>query len=111
MSRSAGAGTQRPEPDAQDRRGRRLDDVVDLIAPFRAFLQSASVAAPPDELFRLAGLLGQARRHTHLALGAMTAPEAGWHNDGRFNLLDLVTMTEIEHSAEAAAEKFAPYVD
>jgi hypothetical protein len=41
----------------------------------------------------------------------MTAPEAGWHNDGRFNLLDLVTMTEIEHAAEAAADGFAPYVD
>jgi hypothetical protein len=41
----------------------------------------------------------------------MTAPEAGWHHDGRFSLLDLVTFTEIEQSAEAAAEGFAPYVD
>ncbi|CAM5198922.1 Acyl-CoA reductase OS=Bosea thiooxidans OX=53254 GN=ARD30_15295 PE=3 SV=1 [Bosea thiooxidans] len=41
----------------------------------------------------------------------MTAPEAGWHHDGRFSLLDLVTLTEIEQSAEAAAEGFAPYVD
>ena len=45
------------------------------------------------------------------ALGRMTAPEAGWHHDGRFSLLDLVTFTEIEQSAEAAAEGFAPYVD
>ncbi|WP_449375465.1 acyl-CoA reductase [Bosea thiooxidans] len=44
-------------------------------------------------------------------LGRMTAPEAGWHHDGRFSLLDLVTLTEIEQSAEAAAEGFAPYVD
>ena len=44
-------------------------------------------------------------------LGRMTAPEAGWHRDGRFSLLDLVTLTEIEQSAEAAAEGFAPYVD
>ena len=26
----------------------------------------------------------------------MTAPEAGWHHDGRFNLLDLVEITEID---------------
>ncbi len=41
----------------------------------------------------------------------MTSPEAGWHHDGRFNLLDLVILTEIEHSAEAAADDFAAYVD
>ena len=41
----------------------------------------------------------------------MTAPEAGWHHDGRFNLADLVSMTEIERSAEAAADGFATYVD
>ena len=40
-----------------------------------------------------------------------TAPEAGWHHDGRFNLLDLITITEIEHSAEKSADEFAPYVD
>ncbi|WNJ93757.1 acyl-CoA reductase [Bosea sp. 685] len=89
----------------------KLDDVVSLIAPFRAFLQSAGIAAAPDDLFRLAGLLGQVGVTRICALGAMTAPEAGWHNDGRFNLLDLVTMTEIEHAAEAAADGFAPYVD
>ncbi|SEG78183.1 acyl-CoA reductase [Bosea lathyri] len=88
-----------------------LDDVVGLIAPYRSFLQSAGVAAEPEELFRLAGLLGQAGVTRISALGLMTSPEAGWHNDGRFNLLDLVTMTEIEHSAEAEAERFAPYAD
>ena len=41
----------------------------------------------------------------------MTSPEAGWHHDGRFNLLDLIQMVEIEQSAELAAESFAPYVD
>ena len=41
----------------------------------------------------------------------MTAPEAGWHHDGRFNLLDLVRIVEIEHGAEAAAEDFADYLD
>ena len=45
------------------------------------------------------------------AIGSMSMPEAGWHHDGRFNLLDLVRMTEIEQSAEAAAQPFAPYAD
>ncbi|KRE09853.1 acyl-CoA reductase [Bosea sp. Root381] len=88
-----------------------LDAVVPLVAPFRSFLQSAAIAASPEELFRIAALLGEAGVTRIAAFGTMTAPEAGWHNDGRFNLLDLVTITEIEHSAELAAEAFAPYVD
>ena len=43
------------------------------------------------------------------ALGAMTAPEGGWHPDGRFNLADLVRMVEIEQSAERAADRLTPY--
>lgn len=88
-----------------------LDAVLPLVAPFRAFLQSAAVAAAPEELFAIAALLGEAGVTRISAFGRMTAPEAGWHNDGRFNLLDLVTITEIEQSAELAAEGFAPYVD
>ncbi|MEP9379284.1 acyl-CoA reductase [Aquabacter sp. CN5-332] len=88
-----------------------LDAVPALVAPYRTFLQTAGIAAPPTELFRLAAQLGEVGVTRIAALGRMTAPEAGWHHDGRFSLLDLVTMTEIEHSAEAAAEGFAPYVD
>ncbi|AMJ63227.1 acyl-CoA reductase [Bosea sp. PAMC 26642] len=88
-----------------------LAEAVALVAPHRRFLQTAGVAAAPEELFHLANLLGQAGVTRIAAFGAMTSPEAGWHHDGRFNLLDLVTMTEIEQSAEAAAEGFAPYVD
>jgi hypothetical protein len=69
------------------------------------------LAAAPDELLRLATLLGQAGVTRISAIGAMTAPVAGWHHDGRFNLLDLVRMVEIEQSAETAAEDFAPYRD
>ncbi|GAA3326227.1 hypothetical protein GCM10020331_061270 [Ectobacillus funiculus] len=45
------------------------------------------------------------------ALGSMTSPEAAWHHDGRFNLLDLVNIVDIESSAEDYSEQFAPYVD
>ncbi len=89
----------------------RLDDGVARLGPLREFLQTVGIAAAPDELHRLGGLLGDAGVTRICALGAMSAPEAGWHHDGRFNLLDLITMTEIDSSAEAAADDVAPYVD
>ena len=89
----------------------RLDEVVPVVAKQRAFLQTAGIAASPEELYRLASLLGAAGVTRISAIGAMSMPEAGWHHDGRFNLIDLVRMTEIEQSAEAAAQPFAPYAD
>jgi hypothetical protein len=88
-----------------------LEDAVPRIVPFKGFLQTVGIAAPPGELFRLAGLLGQVGVTRICALGHMTTPEAGWHHDGRFNLLDLVTLAEIDQSAEQAADGFASYVD
>ncbi|NMK47950.1 acyl-CoA reductase [Achromobacter sp. Bel] len=86
-----------------------LDEVARQVAARREFLQTAGVAATPQELYRLAEQLGAAGVTRVSAIGAMSVPEAGWHHDGRFNLLDLVRMTEIEHSAEAAADPFASY--
>ena len=86
-----------------------LEDVVPLVAPHARFLQTAGIAAPPDQLHRLAESLGRVGVTRIAALGAMTSPEAGWHHDGRFNLLDLVRMVEIEGSAERAADRLAPY--
>jgi hypothetical protein len=86
-----------------------LDDVAPLVAPHARFLQTAGIAAAPADLLRLADALGAAGVTRICALGAMTAPEAGWHHDGRFNLLDLVRMVEIEGSAERAADRLAPY--
>ncbi|MCW3154091.1 acyl-CoA reductase [Achromobacter spanius] len=86
-----------------------LDDVAPLVAAHSRYLQTAGVAATPEELYRLADQLGAAGVTRISAIGAMSVPEAGWHHDGRFNLLDLVRMTEIEQSAEAAADPYAPY--
>lgn len=86
-----------------------LDEVAPQVAARREFLQTAGVAATPQELYRLAEQLGAAGVTRVSAIGAMSVPEAGWHHDGRFNLLDLIRMTEIEHSAEAAADPFASY--
>ncbi|TDR89799.1 acyl-CoA reductase [Enterovirga rhinocerotis] len=88
-----------------------LDEVPALVAPHRAFLQTAAIAAAPAALFRLAESLASVGVSRLAAFGAMASPEPGWHHDGRFSLLDLVTMTEIDQAAEAAAEGFAPYVD
>ncbi|MGQ2978300.1 MAG: acyl-CoA reductase [Polaromonas sp.] len=89
----------------------QLTDVMPLLAPHRAFLQTVGVAASPRELFALAEQLGRAGVTRICALGQMSSPEAGWHHDGRFSLLDLVQMVDIDGSAEAAAETLAPYVD
>ncbi|MEG0677741.1 MAG: acyl-CoA reductase [Comamonas sp.] len=88
-----------------------LDAVVPVVAAQREFLQTAGIAATPEQLYRLAGLLGAAGVTRISAIGSMSMPEAGWHHDGRFNLIDLVRMTEIEQSAELAAQPLAPYSD
>lgn len=88
-----------------------LDDVLPVVAAQRDYLQTAGIAASPEELYRLAGLLGAAGVTRISAIGSMSMPEAGWHHDGRFNLLDLVRMTEIEQSAELAAQPLAAYAD
>ncbi|WPZ17111.1 acyl-CoA reductase [Geobacillus subterraneus] len=88
-----------------------ISQVIAEIAPYRALLQTAGVAASPKELFEWAEQLGKAGVTRITALGHMTSPEAGWHHDGRFNLRDLVQMVDIESAAEAYAEQFAPYVD
>ncbi|MEZ7847861.1 MAG: acyl-CoA reductase [Polaromonas sp.] len=86
-----------------------LHDVMALIAPQRANLQTVGLAAAPEELLALGEALGQAGVTRICALGAMTSPEAGWHHDGRFSLLDLVRMVDIDQSAELAAEGLTRY--
>jgi len=86
-----------------------LEEVPPLVEPHARFLQTVGIACDPRELFTLAESLGRAGVTRIAALGAMTAPEAGWHHDGRFNLADLVRMVEVESSAERAADRLAPY--
>ncbi len=88
-----------------------LSDILPNIKAYRPYLQTVGIAASPNELFQLSELLGAAGVTRITALGQMTSPEAGWHHDGRFNLLDLVNMVDIEHSAEEYAEGLASYVD
>jgi hypothetical protein len=86
-----------------------LMDVIPLIEPQRDYLQTVGLAAAPEELIAMGDALGQAGVTRICALGTMTAPEPGWHHDGRFSLLDLVRMVDIDQSAELAAERFTSY--
>ena len=88
-----------------------LEEVTQTIQPYRTLLQTVGIAAEPEKLFKLAEALGRVGVTRVSALERMTSPEAGWHHDGRFNLLDLISITEIEHSASAAADSFAKYED
>ena len=88
-----------------------LAEVPAIVAPYRALLQTVGIAAPPDALFTLSKLLGDVGVTRIAALGDMTSPEAGWHHDGRFNLADLVNVTEIDVRAPAQADKLAFYDD
>jgi hypothetical protein len=90
---------------------RALADVPAIVAPFKNLLQTVGIAAPPKDLFSLATALGAAGVTRICAVGDMATPEAGWHHDGRFNLLDLVKITEIDGRAEIAADRLASYVD
>ena len=88
-----------------------IDDVIEQVEAYRPFLQTAGVAVAPEQLYPLSERLGAAGVTRIAAVGAMTSPEAGWHHDGRFNLLDLVRIVEIEQSAELAADRIAPYAE
>lgn len=86
-----------------------LDEALALLAPHALFLQTAAVAVAPASLYPLAERLAQAGITRVTALGRMTAPEAGWHHDGSFNLASLVRMVDLEMAAERAADRLAPY--
>ena len=88
-----------------------FEKIIPLITPYKQFLQTVGIAATPTEVFQLSEQLGQHGVTRISGLGSMTAPEAGWHHDGRFNLLDLITLTEIESSAEVSSELYTPYKD
>ena len=91
-----------------------VDDLLEvpaLIEPRRRWLQTVGVATSPERLMELATRLGEVGVTRVCALGHMTSPEAGWHHDGRFSLLDLVRLVEVEQSADVMSESWAPYRD
>ena len=88
-----------------------LASVPARAAPYKRLLQTVGIAVSPRRLLRLSKALGAAGVTRIGALGDMTAPEAGWHHDGRYNLGDLVRVVEIDGRALTAADSLAPYAD
>ncbi|MDA8352463.1 MAG: acyl-CoA reductase [Firmicutes bacterium] len=86
-----------------------LEEVAGRIAPFRAYLQTAGIAASSRRMFQLADRLAETGITRICALGHMTVPSSGWHHDGRPVLKDLVRLVDVEPSAEVAAEPHNPY--
>lgn len=83
-----------------------LEQVPALLHTYRPFLQSCGLAVAPQRLLKLAAQLGTAGVDRICAIGDMTRAQPGWHHDGRFNLLDLLKMVDIEPGAEELAEHF-----
>ena len=86
-----------------------LEDLPQWLAPRRRHLQSAGLAVAPARLQALALQLAACGVTRVCALGQMPLPAAGWHNDGRPSLLDLVSLVDLEASTEALAEGLSPY--
>ena len=88
-----------------------LSQVPSLLEPRRTWLQTVGMATSPERLLELADRLGTVGVTRVCALGSMTAPQAGWHHDGRFSLLDLLRIVEVDSTALLQSDAFAPYRD
>ncbi|MEK8131427.1 acyl-CoA reductase [Paenibacillus filicis] len=85
-----------------------LEQAAGQLRPYREYLQTAGLAVGPERLEPLASLLGSRGVTRICAVGQMARTPAGWHHDGRMNLLDLVRWVDLERSAELEAERYDP---
>ena len=75
------------KPECQDRLFRvmaveRIDEVIPLLKPWTASLQTAGIAVPDSRLLDLADRLGKAGISSLRAIGTMTQPKLGEAWDG-----------------------------
>ncbi|MFL6558647.1 MAG: acyl-CoA reductase [Bacillus sp. (in: firmicutes)] len=82
------------------------ESVLSAIKPYQQYLQSCGLAVSPNRLFSLASQLGTYGVNRICSIGEMNQAKPGWHHDGRFNLLDLVRMTDIEMNIEQNVERY-----
>lgn len=83
-----------------------LQELPQLLAPVRGYLQTAGLAASPDRIVELAELLADAGLDRVTPLGQMGDPPLTWHHDGRFNLLDFLRFTDLEPESSAGRWEF-----
>jgi hypothetical protein len=86
-------------------------EVLAQVAGARRWLQTVGLACSPEDWPVWAHQLGQVGVTRLCALGAMTAPEAGWHHDGGHSLRDFLRWVQAEQSLGMVSEDFAPYSD
>ncbi|WP_080846020.1 acyl-CoA reductase [Cytobacillus gottheilii] len=87
----------------------RIEEVLEAIRPYKKWLQSVGMSTYPEQVFQWSEQLVQYGVTRISAVGKMTSPEAGWHQDGGFSLLDLIKMTDIEASTIEWAEPLSAY--
>jgi hypothetical protein len=85
------------------------NQVVESLGKVKKYLQTAGLALSHDEIKAVVPMLASAGVTRFTAIGSMSSPEPGWHHDGRFGLLDLVSMVDIESSAISSAEIYNDY--
>ncbi len=85
----------------------RLEDVPDLLAPVRAYVQTAGVAASHERLMAIATMLASAGIDRVCPIGQMGDAPATWHHDGRFHVLDLLRFTDVEPEATVGRWEFS----
>jgi hypothetical protein len=68
----------------------RLHDLSAVLAPVRAALEGAGIAAPPDRLQRIAAELTAAGVHRVCAVGQLQRPPLDWRQGGRPRLADWI---------------------
>jgi len=73
-----------------------VSEIIKLVEPVKAFLQTMGATLPEDRLLNLAEDIGKLGMDRISPLGKMTAPSLFWRHDGRYNLLDMVRWTDIE---------------
>jgi hypothetical protein len=88
-----------------------LEEDLQKMQPFEQYLQSCGIAVSPVRLFRMAEMLGNLGVTRICSIGEMNRAKPGWHHDGRFNLLDLVRMVDIERNMEEDLEQYDPDVE
>lgn len=85
-----------------------LESGLEGLTSYRSYLQTVGLAVEPSRLESIAGLLGMYGVTRICAIGEMAHTPAGWHHDGRMNLIDLVRWVDVERSVEQDAEHYDP---
>ncbi len=86
-----------------------VEDIYRLMKRYRTYLQTTSIHAPTEAMLIWADHLAHIGVTRLSSLGKMTETEAGWHHDGRLNLLDLVHFVDIDEALLHMSDRFVSY--